>query len=111
MKTLFYSACFAGAVSLGTVPVLADNHGGAAEKVYSLGDVAKHAVEKDCWMAIEGKVYDLTAYIPLHPDGPASMVNWCGAEASDGMFTKGIGADHSEEAWKQLETYLIGKLK
>ena len=86
-----------------------DSTGGQAS--YSLSDVAKHSTEKDCWMAIENKVYDLTAYLAKHPAGPATMLPWCGSEATVGMRTKGIGADHSDFAWKQLDTYFVGTLK
>lgn len=83
----------------------------AQDKTYSLSDVTQHATEDDCWMAIEGKVYDLTAYISEHPAGASTMVTWCGSEATDGMRTKGLGDDHSSEAWEELEKYLIGTVK
>ena len=32
----------------------------------SPAELAGHASADDCWMAIEGEVYDVTAYIPQH---------------------------------------------
>ena len=80
-------------------------------KIYTLSDVAEHTSEDDCWMAIEGKVYDLSAYLAKHPAGPGTMSPWCGQEATDGTRTKDVGSDHSSFAWQILEDYLIGTLQ
>ena len=97
-----------------TVSSLAFNvtsHAEDSNKTYSLQEVAQHKTEQDCWMAIEGKVYDLSKYLTLHPAGAGTMISWCGSDAEDGMHTKGIGDDHSPDAWKELNNFLIGTLK
>ena len=80
------------------------------KKDYSLEDVASHNKASDCWMAIHGKVYDVTTYLPDHPSRPEVIERWCGKEASEAYDTKTKGRRHSEEADRQLETYLIGRL-
>ena len=70
--------------------------------------LAEHASLDSCWMAIEGKVYDFTNYVPQHPTPPFVMEPWCGREATEGMRTKGYGRDHSPAAWAMMEPYLIG---
>ncbi len=80
------------------------------ERVISRSELEQHASLDDCWMAIEGTVYDLTDYIPKHPTPPSLMAPWCGRDATEGMRTKGYGRDHSEAAWARLETYRIGTL-
>lgn len=77
---------------------------------YTLADVALHAKETDCWMAINDKVYDLSAYIPEHPSRPAIILPWCGKEASEAYRTKMKGKPHSAMANELLETYEIGNL-
>jgi len=37
------------------------------EKSFSAGELASHATPENCWMAIRGSVYDLSAYLPEHP--------------------------------------------
>merc|ERR1712194_314815 len=33
----------------------------------SLDEVAKHATKEDCWVVIDGKVLDVTKFLPDHP--------------------------------------------
>lgn len=76
----------------------------------SMDQVAAHNTAKDCWMVIEGKVYDFSAYIPQHPTPASVLTPWCGREATEGMRTKGYGRDHSPRAWRMLDDYLVGAL-
>lgn len=79
-------------------------------KRFTLVEVAQHAKEEDCWMAINDKVYDLSAYIPEHPSLPAIILPWCGKEASEAYRTKMKGKPHSAMANELLKTYEIGDL-
>lgn len=86
----------------------------AADKAhtsYTQAEVARHAQPSDCWMAIDGQVYDLTAYVPQHPAEPALMLAWCGKEASEAYRTKTKGRPHSPYANQMLATYRIGTLR
>ena len=76
---------------------------GVREKTYVLSDVAAHATAQDCWLAIDGSVYDVTSFIKgnLHPGGDA-IVRGCGKDASR-MFGR-----HSERARAMLPDYKIG---
>ena len=85
--------------------------GAPVKKSYSLAEVATHATPGNCWMAIHGKVYDVTAYLPDHPSRPEIVEVWCGREASTAYDTKTRGRRHSEEADRMLEGYFIGDLK
>ncbi|MFU8817051.1 MAG: cytochrome b5 domain-containing protein [Pseudomonadales bacterium] len=82
-----------------------------AERVIPLAEVQQHDSLDDCWMAIDGEVYDLTDYVPQHPTPPAVLAPWCGSEATEGMRTKGYGRDHSPAAWAMLDDYRIGTLE
>ena len=79
-------------------------------KRFTLAEVARHATEDDCWMAINGKVYDLSAYLPEHPSRPDIILPWCGREASEAYRTKMKGRPHSGMADQLLETYDMGSL-
>lgn len=92
-------------------PTEVDPENGKRLPIYTLSEVAEHDSLESCWMAIEGKVYDFTDYIPDHPTEPSVMEEWCGREATEGMRTKGYGRDHSRRAWAMMEDYLIGILE
>jgi hypothetical protein len=78
--------------------------------VFTLDELAQHATEDDCWMAIRGTVYDFTEYIPQHPTAPDIMTDWCGKEATEAYETKTYGVPHSELADQLLENYEVGLL-
>jgi len=117
MKKLTYSLFIAFVASLLTlvtlyalVPEVPALPGDQEQRTIELSELEQHNHGASCWMAIEGKVYNLTTYIPLHPTRPAVILDWCGTEATEGMRTKGYGRDHSPAAWKMLEQYRIGEL-
>lgn len=73
--------------------------------------VAAHSTVNDCWLIIEDKVYDVTEYIPFHPGGTGAIRTWCGKEATQAFSTMGgKGKNHSTNAWKLLDKYLVGSL-
>lgn len=73
--------------------------------------VKRHDNREDCWLIIEGGVYDITGYIPEHPAPDFVLTSWCGMDATEGMRTKGYGRNHSDAAWAKLEEYRIGELE
>ncbi len=77
---------------------------------YTLEQVAEHTTLNDCWMAIEGAVYDFTDYVPNHPTPAFVLEQWCGKDATEGMRTKGYGRDHSPAAWGMVKEYRVGFL-
>ena len=41
----------------------------AAGKTFGLADCKQHTTEKDCWLIIGGKVYNVTDFLDEHPGG------------------------------------------
>jgi len=118
MKRLTFAAFVAFWVFVGTLlalvalePEVASAGDEQGVKSYSLAELAKHADQDSCWMAIEGKVYDLTGYLGRHPTPASVLLPWCGRDATAGMRTKGYGRDHSPAAWASLEEYFVGNFK
>jgi len=77
----------------------------------SMAEVAKHNTVPDCWMVINGKVYDLSRYASLHPGGAMNIADYCGKEATAAFDTKGgRGSPHSGNANAMLVQYYLGDL-
>lgn len=49
---------------------------------FTLSEVATHNSASDCWMAVDGNVYDVTAYVDAHPGGQAEILKGCGLDAT-----------------------------
>lgn len=72
-------------------------------------ELAAHNHRDSCWKAIDGKVYDVTSYLPAHPGDEAQTLDWCGKDASAAWHNKRPGQAHSPNAVVLLQSYLIGQ--
>ena len=66
----------------------------------SAEELAKHNTDSDCWVAIGGKVYDLTDFLNEHPAGPDSILELAGKEGTevfDAIHTHGLLDDFDPE--------------
>jgi cytochrome b involved in lipid metabolism len=46
-------------------------------------ELALHASEFDCWTAYQGKVYNITQYIPYHPGGKPKLMLGAGKDCTE----------------------------
>ena len=51
-------------------------------KKHTKTDVAAHNKVKDCWIIIDGKVYDVTKFAREHPGGEELVISNAGSESS-----------------------------
>jgi len=49
----------------------------------SMDEIQKHVTEDDCWLIVEGKVYDLTEFLPDHPGGKKAPLIYAGKDATE----------------------------
>jgi cytochrome b involved in lipid metabolism len=49
---------------------------------YTMADVAGHNTSGDCWSVIGSGVYQLGAWIPVHPGGSGVVISMCGIDGS-----------------------------
>ncbi|KAF3391513.1 NADH-cytochrome b5 reductase 1 [Penicillium rolfsii] len=76
-------------------------------KEYTAADLALHKTKTDLWIAVHGKVYDVTNYVRDHPGGADVLCDVAGTDATAAYEDVG----HSEDADEILKTYLIGTLQ
>lgn len=88
--------------------VITDQEVNTMTKTYSLEEVSQHSSKDNCWLVVEGKVYNVTNFVKsgLHPGG-AAILQGCGLDATELFTTK---QPHSSQARKMLSQYLIGNL-
>lgn len=66
----------------------------------------KHNQNKDCWLLISGKVYDVTEFMEDHPGGDQVLLTAAGKDATEDFEDVG----HSESAREMLVKYYIGDI-
>jgi cytochrome b involved in lipid metabolism len=79
----------------------------ATQAGYTMADVKKANSRTKCWSAIDGNVYDLTAWISAHPGGASAITFLCGIDGSNAYK-----AQHGNQARPamNLTKYLLGPL-
>jgi cytochrome b involved in lipid metabolism len=79
---------------------------------YTKGQLATHNKPADCWMAINGGIYDVTNYVDMHPGGADIVLMYCGKDATQAYNTQGgRGRGHSSRADALLAQYKVGTLQ
>jgi len=74
---------------------------------FTMDDVKKRNTSTECWTVIDGKIYDLTKWIPVHRGGAESIVFLCGKDGTSAYTSQHEG---SSAALAVLPNYLIGPL-
>ncbi|XP_078441678.1 cytochrome b5-like isoform X2 [Wolffia australiana] len=70
-------------------------------KLVSPEEAAEHSTREDCWIIVDGKVYDVTEYLSDHPGGDDIIVN-VADEFED--------AGHSKTARELLKGFCVGEV-
>ena len=74
---------------------------------YTMADVKKANTRAKCWSAIDGNVYDLTAWISAHPGGASAITFLCGIDGSNAFKAQHEGQGKPS---LRLSQYLLGPL-
>lgn len=71
-------------------------------------EVARHCTKDSCWVLLGTRVYDVTAFLRMHPGGEALILRRSGKDISREI--EGPPHRHSENARRWMEQYYIGEL-
>ncbi|XP_049404055.1 cytochrome b5 [Solanum stenotomum] len=75
-------------------------------KLFTMEEAAEHNTKDDCWVVIDGKVYDVSSYLDEHPGGDDVLLGVTGQDATDEFEDAG----HSKSARDLMEQFFIGEL-
>ena len=79
----------------------------ATKAGYTMADVKSANTSAKCWSVIDGYIYDLTKWIPVHRGGPQAITFLCG---KDGTSAFKAQHDGSSGPISVLSNYLLGPL-
>ncbi|KAL5609456.1 hypothetical protein FOVSG1_004137 [Fusarium oxysporum f. sp. vasinfectum] len=84
----------------------AKQEAGAPQKEFTREEIEKHNTQDDCWLVVDGKVYDATSVLGWHPGGTAAILGHAGKvhqETSDEF-----ASIHDDYAYKKLKECALG---
>merc|ERR1711907_234638 len=55
----------------------------ASDAAISADELKKHKSKTDCWIAVQGKVIDVTSFLPDHPGGLKTLLKNGGKESTE----------------------------
>uniref|UniRef100_A0A8D0BTS3 Cytochrome b5 type B n=1 Tax=Salvator merianae TaxID=96440 RepID=A0A8D0BTS3_SALMN len=73
---------------------------------FTLAEVAKRNTDRETWLVIRGRVYDVTRFLAEHPGGEEVLLEQAGRDATESFEDVG----HSLDAQDMLRQYLIGEV-
>ncbi|KAG6787372.1 cytochrome b5 [Populus alba x Populus x berolinensis] len=79
---------------------------GGNGKVFTLAEVSAHNSPKDCWLVVEGRVYDVTKFLEDHPGGDEVLLSATGKDATDDFEDVG----HSSTARAMMDEFYVGDI-
>ncbi|XP_078738253.1 uncharacterized protein LOC144951764 isoform X2 [Lampetra fluviatilis] len=74
----------------------------------SAREVRSHRSLDSCWVVRDGRVFDVTRFVRMHPGGETALLRRAGADVGRAM--RGAPHKHSHNAYRWLEQYCIGEL-
>ncbi|XP_020592432.1 cytochrome b5 [Phalaenopsis equestris] len=75
-------------------------------RLYSMQEAAQHSTREDCWVVIDGKVYDVTKYLDDHPGGDDVLISATGRDSTEEFEDAG----HSKTARELMKDYCVGEI-
>eukprot|EP00743_Colponemidia_sp_Colp-15_P013364 GILK01015501.1.p1 GENE.GILK01015501.1~~GILK01015501.1.p1 ORF type:complete len:122 (+),score=27.74 GILK01015501.1:31-366(+) len=92
--------------SLSTLSLAEDGHP-ALSKTFTAEEVAAHKKSTDCWIIIDGVVYNVTSFLASHPGGKRTILDMAGKDAT----TKFRALHNPEETLRKYgQDLIVGRL-
>jgi cytochrome b involved in lipid metabolism len=75
---------------------------------YTLAEVSQKDSAAECWVVIDGGVYDLTRWIQSHPGGAGAITQLCGTDGTAQFLGQHGGQPRPSST---LDSYYLGPLR
>ncbi|CAN6675798.1 unnamed protein product [Malus baccata var. baccata] len=75
-------------------------------KLYTMQEASQHNTKDNCWVVIDGKVYDVSTYLDDHPGGDDVLLAATGRDATEDFEEAG----HSKTAREEMKALCIGEV-
>ncbi|CAM6092331.1 unnamed protein product [Calypogeia fissa] len=92
--------------------------GEIGERILSREKISRHRREDDAWIVVDGKVYEVTNILDIHPGGPELILNYLALNdnaGNAGLLMRGKvdedGHSHSKAAFQMLQQFLVGSVE
>ena len=79
---------------------------GAPGKQFTRQEIEKHFSDDDCWIVVDGKVYDVTSVLSWHPGGKAAIVGHAGKVHQ--QTSDEFASIHDDFAYQKLNECVMG---
>merc|ERR1712159_214386 len=79
-------------------------------KLITYEELSKHTSRSDAWIALNGKVINVTPYLAEHPGGEDILLANAGTDATREFNAKDGGEGHTEYAKSLTEKFYVGDL-
>ncbi|KAF2827904.1 hypothetical protein CC86DRAFT_465721 [Ophiobolus disseminans] len=79
---------------------------GAPQKQFTRQEIEKHDKEDDCWLVVDGKVYDATSVLEWHPGGKAAVLGHAGKVHAE--TSNEFESIHDGYAYQKLKDCILG---
>lgn len=79
---------------------------GSPQKQFTREEIEKHDTENDCWIVVDGKVYDATSVLKWHPGGKAAISGHAGKVHQ--QTSDEFASIHDDFAYQKLKECAIG---
>jgi nitrate reductase (NAD(P)H) len=79
---------------------------GAPQKQFTREEIEKHDTDSDCWIVVDGKVYDATSVLAWHPGGKAAITSHAGKVHQE--TTDEFASIHDDFAYQKLKECILG---
>ncbi|EAT90548.1 nitrate reductase [Parastagonospora nodorum] len=79
---------------------------GAPQKQFTRQEIEKHDKEDDCWIVVDGKVYDATSVLEWHPGGKAAVLGHAGKVHAE--TSSEFESIHDGYAYQKLKECILG---